>query len=42
MIGQPVDALLRKRCQKLLGGEAGCAQLSDLTADVLKLISVPV
>jgi DUF2889 family protein len=39
MIGQPVDALLRKRTQTLLGGEAGCAQLYDLTADLLKLIT---
>lgn len=41
MIGQPVDALLRKRTQTLLGGEAGCAQLYDLTADLLKLITLP-
>lgn len=39
MIGQPVDALLRKRSQGLLGGEAGCAQLFDLTGDVLKLLA---
>ncbi len=38
MIGQPVDALLRKRIQAVLGGEAGCAQLYDLTADLLALI----
>jgi hypothetical protein len=38
MIGQPVDALLRKRSQTLLGGELGCAQLFDLTGDVLKLL----
>jgi hypothetical protein len=38
MIGEPVDALLRKRSQTLLGGEAGCAQLYDLTGDVLKLL----
>lgn len=41
MIGQPVDALLRKRTQTLLGGAAGCAQLYDLTADLLKLITLP-
>jgi len=38
MIGESVDALLRKRSQTLLGGEAGCAQLFDLTGDVLKLL----
>jgi hypothetical protein len=31
--------LLRKQTQTLLGGEAGCAQLYDLTADLLKLIA---
>jgi hypothetical protein len=31
---------LRKRVQTLLGGEAGCAQLYDLTADLLKLLSI--
>lgn len=41
MIGQSVDALLRKRSQTLLGGEAGCAQLFDLTGDVLKLLASP-
>ena len=41
MVGQSVDALLRKRSQTLLGGESGCAQLYDLTNDVLKLLSVP-
>jgi hypothetical protein len=40
MVGQPVDALLRKRSQTLLGGELGCAQLFDLTGDVLKLLEV--
>ncbi len=39
MIGEKVDALLRKRSQSLLGGEAGCAQLFDLTGDVLKLLT---
>ena len=39
MIGQTVDALLRKRSQSLLGGETGCAQLFDLTGDVLKLLT---
>jgi hypothetical protein len=41
LIGQPVDTLLRKRIQALIGGSAGCAQLYDLTADLLKLLSLP-
>ncbi len=41
MIGQPADASLRKRIQGLLGGEAGCAQVYDLTADLLKLVTFP-
>jgi hypothetical protein len=41
LLGQPVDALFRKRIQTLIGGSAGCAQLYDLTADLLKLLSVP-
>jgi hypothetical protein len=41
LLEQPVDALLRKRIQTLLGGTAGCAQLYDLTADLLKLLAVP-
>ncbi len=40
MVGQSVDALLRKRSQTLLGGETGCGQLFDLTGDVLKLLEV--
>jgi len=39
MIGQPADLALRKRAQSLLGGEAGCAQLYDLTTDLLKLVT---
>jgi hypothetical protein len=39
MIGLPADEALRKRSQQILGGESGCAQLYDLTADLLKLIS---
>jgi len=39
MIGQSADASLRKRIQSLLGGEAGCAQIYDLTADLLKLVA---
>ena len=40
MVGQVVDAGLRKRVQTVLGGEAGCAQLYDLIADLLKLLSI--
>jgi hypothetical protein len=39
IIGQPADGALRKRIQTQLGGESGCAQLYDLTADLLKLLS---
>ena len=38
LIGQAVDAGLRKRSQPLVGGETGCAQLYDLTIDLLKLL----
>lgn len=41
MLEQPVDAQLRKRIQTLLGGAVGCAQLYDLTADLLKLLALP-
>jgi DUF2889 family protein len=41
LVGQPADALLRKRIQTLIGGTSGCAQLYDLTADLLKLLSLP-
>jgi hypothetical protein len=40
LLGQRVDAGLRKRIQALVGGEGGCAQLYDLTADVLKLLAL--
>lgn len=39
LLGETVDAGLRKRIQAHLGGPAGCAQLYDLTADVLKLLA---
>ncbi len=39
LVGQPADRELRKRIQTQLGGESGCAQLYDLTADLLKLLS---
>lgn len=42
LLGQPADGLLRKRIQTLIGGSGGCAQLYDLTADLLKLLSLPV
>lgn len=38
--GQPVDAALRRRVQGQLGGIGGCAQLYDLTSDLLKLLSL--
>jgi hypothetical protein len=41
LIGLPADASLRKRIQGLLGGSGGCAQLYDLTSDLLKLLVLP-
>ncbi|MFQ5898329.1 MAG: DUF2889 domain-containing protein [Candidatus Methylomirabilia bacterium] len=41
LVGQTVDAELRKRIGRLIGGLSGCAQLYDLTADLLKLLSFP-
>ena len=41
VVGQPVDAGLRKRIQSLIGGGEGCGQLYDLTADLLKLLALP-
>jgi hypothetical protein len=38
LVGETADAGLRRRIQTTLGGEAGCAQLYDLTADLLKLL----
>lgn len=38
LVGEIADADLRKRIQAHLGGRAGCAQLYDLTADLLKLL----
>ena len=38
MVGEVVDAGLARRIQTSLGGAAGCAQLYDLTADLLKLL----
>jgi hypothetical protein len=41
LIGQTLDAGLLRRIQGLLGGGAGCAQLYDLTADLLRLVLPP-
>lgn len=41
LVGQLVDRELRKRIQALIGGSGGCAQLYDLTADLLKLLTIP-
>jgi hypothetical protein len=38
LLGETADEGLRKRIQGHLGGPSGCAQLYDLTADVLKLL----
>ena len=38
LVGEVVDAELSRRIQILLGGPSGCAQLYDLTADLLKLL----
>jgi len=38
MVGETLDDGLRKRIQTRLGGVTGCAQLYDLTADLLKLV----
>ena len=40
LIGQAVDRALRKRIQTSIGGDTGCAQLYDLTADLLKLLTL--
>jgi hypothetical protein len=39
LVGESADPGLRKRIQEMLGGEGGCAQLYDLTSDLLKLLS---
>lgn len=41
LVGERVDEGLRKRIGALLGGGAGCAQLYDLTSDLLKLLALP-
>ncbi len=40
LVGERIDAGLRKRVGGLLGGAGGCAQLYDLTTDLLKLLAV--
>jgi hypothetical protein len=40
VIGQRVDADLRGRLGDLVGGRNGCAQLYDLSTDLLKLLSL--
>ena len=39
MLGETVDASIARRIQTSLGGSSGCAQLYDLTSDLLKLIA---
>jgi hypothetical protein len=39
LVGETVDGGLRKRIQAHLGGPTGCAQLYDLTSDLLKLMA---
>lgn len=39
LLGQTVGPELRKRIGVLIGGVSGCAQLYDLTADLLRLLS---
>jgi hypothetical protein len=38
LVGETAGPGLRKRIQPMLGGEGGCAQLYDLTSDLLKLL----
>jgi DUF2889 family protein len=39
LLGETVDDGLRRRIQAHLGGAGGCAQLYDLTADLLRLLA---
>jgi DUF2889 family protein len=41
LLGETVDDGLRKRVSAHIGGQSGCAQLYDLTADLLKLLAAP-
>ena len=38
LLGETVDEGLRRRIQSHIGGQTGCAQLYDLTSDLLKLL----
>jgi hypothetical protein len=40
LVGERLDAGLRKRLGGLVGGVTGCAQLYDLTTDLLKLLTL--
>lgn len=40
LVGQRLDVGLRKRLVGLIGGTSGCAQLYDLTADLLRLLTL--
>lgn len=40
LVGQRADGELGKRIQGLIGGSSGCAQLYDLTADLLRLLTL--
>lgn len=40
LVGETLEPGARKRIGTLLGGPGGCAQLYDLTADLLKLLAV--
>jgi len=39
LLGETVDDGLRRRIQSHIGGETGCAQLYDLTSDLLRLLT---
>jgi hypothetical protein len=39
LVGETADGGLRRRIQEHIGGPSGCAQLYDLTADLLKLLA---
>jgi Protein of unknown function (DUF2889) len=41
LVGEVLDAGFGKRLQGLVGGPGGCAQLYDLTADLLRLLQEP-
>jgi len=41
LVGERLDAGLRRRLGGLVGGAEGCAQLYELTADLLKLLTLP-